>query len=63
MKFHCNIHDLDFEYENPTGHPVICPLCMFKELETLRDEYRAVKHQRDVLVEAIGIVKTIQELK
>lgn len=64
MRYRCTLHNIDFDMsETPKSPPVECPLCMHDALVKLREEYTNVKKQRDALVEAIGIVKTVQELK
>lgn len=63
MKYLCTLHNIHFDYENPNSVTHECPYCMREELVKLRAEYQIVKKQRDTLVEAIGIVKTVQELK
>jgi hypothetical protein len=64
MRFLCSIHNVTFDIsETPKEGYFECPLCMRDELVKLREDYRIVKKQRDVLVEAIGVVKTVQELK
>jgi hypothetical protein len=40
-----------------------CLYCLVENYRKLHKEYTKVKEQRDILVEAIGVVKTVQELK
>ena len=40
-----------------------CLYCLVENYRKLHTEYRKVKEQRDILVEAIGVVKTVQETK
>jgi len=40
-----------------------CLYCLVEKYRKLHKEYTKVKEQRDILVEAIGVVKTVQELK
>lgn len=40
-----------------------CLYCLEERYRNLHAEYQKVKKQRDILVEAIGVVKTVQETK
>ena len=63
MKYQCTIHNIKFDVDTYTNRPVECPVCLQDALAKLRNEYTEVKRQRDVLVDAMSIVKTVQEIK
>lgn len=63
MKYQCTIHNIKFDVDTYMNRPVECPVCLQDALAKLRNEYAEVKRQRDVLVDAMSIVKTVQEIK
>jgi len=58
----CTLHCVDWEME---GHPIEmaleCPICLQEERNDLREKLAEVTSQRNTLVKAMKIVKTVEE--
>lgn len=64
----CNIHQASTkvsatEKDLPQWFTVPCAYCLVEENRRLIEENRKLKSQRDTLVDAIDIAKTVKELK
>jgi len=59
----CTIHNIDFSHDHKDGYYTDCPLCLQDELQLLKTKLNEMTSQRDALLKAITIKKTIQTLE
>ncbi|QFZ84527.1 hypothetical protein GFK26_18025 [Variovorax paradoxus] len=71
----CTVHDLKFAFDidrvrdlkdaaGKSIHPALmrCPVCSLQEVSRLRESLEKTTNQRDLLVRAIDLAKTLQPL-
>lgn len=66
ITWRCTIHDMEFGHGAPPKdlqHLRNCPLCLDTELTTVRAERDEAIEQRDLLLRAIDLKKTIERVK